>query len=146
MDPRRFLDLARVYKGGHATAESYRSAISREYYAAFNVGVETLNTIGIQLTDGPGAHGELQQCLGVCEDPDLDDARDLLGNLSGRRRRADYRMDAAETETRKEADIACREAAEAIRILEMLINDPSKNAAIIAMKDYARDTRHLRVT
>lgn len=146
MDPRRFLDLARLLKGGPATPESYRSAISRAYYAAFHVGVVSLDAIGIGLNEGPQAHGELPQCLGACQDADLDEARDHLRRLSGRRRRADYRLDDAAAETRKEADLACQEAAEAIRILDQLKRDPGKQAAILAMKQYARARTGIRVS
>jgi hypothetical protein len=50
VDPRLFLQLAPILKGGPGAPESYRSAISRADYAAFNVGVETLKAIGIQLS------------------------------------------------------------------------------------------------
>jgi hypothetical protein len=49
--------------------------------------------------------------------PDLDDASGLLGTLHGRRRRADYRMDDVDSETRNEADIAYLESR---RIIETL--------------------------
>jgi hypothetical protein len=48
MDPVRFLDLAKVLKGGTAAAENDRTAIGRAYYGAFDVGIEALKDIGIQ--------------------------------------------------------------------------------------------------
>jgi hypothetical protein len=39
MDPVRFLDLAKLLKGGTASAEMCGTAIGRAYYAAFTVGV-----------------------------------------------------------------------------------------------------------
>lgn len=146
MNPRLFLDLAVLYKGGRPTPESYRSAISRAYYAAFNVGVLTLKHVGIHLSEGPQAHGELRDCLGESDDADLVDARDFVRKLHSRRIRADYHMDDPVPEERNEADTACREAKESINIFESLSNDQSKAPAIAAMKRYARDVRHLRVT
>ena len=146
MDPRSFLHLALILKGGPGAPESYRSAISRAYYAAFNVGVETLKAIGIELSDGPAGHGELRHCLGACGDPDLDDASGLLGTLHGRRRRADYRMDDVDSESRNEADIAYLESRQILESLDLLRRDPSKDAARMEMRRYARDVRRLPVT
>ena len=146
MDPRSFLQLALILKGGPAAPESYRSAISRAYYAAFNVGLEILEGIGIHLSEGPAGHGELRHCLGSCGDPDLDDACSLLGTLHGRRRRADYMMDDIDSETRNEADIAYLESRQIIEALDLLRRDPSKDAARAEMRRYARDVRRLPVT
>ena len=146
MDPRSFLQLALVLKGGHGAPESYRSAISRAYYAAFNVGVETLKAIGIQVSEGPAGHGELRHCLGASGDPDLDDASGLLGTLHGRRRRADYRMDDIDSETRNEADIAYLESRQIIETLDILRRDASKDGARTEVRRYARDVLRLAVT
>jgi hypothetical protein len=146
VDPRSFLQLALILKGGPGAPESYRSAISRAYYAAFNVGVETLKAIGIPLSEGPAGHGELRHCLGACGDPDLDDAGGLLGTLHGRRRRADYRMDDVDSETRNEADIAYLESRQVIGTLDVLRRDATKDAARTEMTRYARDVLRLPVT
>jgi hypothetical protein len=146
MDPRRFLELALILKGGRGTPENYRSAISRAYYAAFNVGVETCKAIGIQLNDGPSGHGELRDCLGACGDSDLDRTSDLLKMLHRRRRQADYRMDDPESETRKEADLAYLESKQIIEAFDELKSEKAKDVARSEMKRYARDVRQLRVT
>jgi HEPN domain len=145
--PGQFFDLAILLKGGPASPQAYRTAISRAYYAVFHLGAVTLKAVGIQIDAGPGAHGQLRNCLGALNDPDLEDARDLLRELHGRRIAADYRLDDARLETRNEADTACQEAADAIAIFEALSKDPaSKDTAVKAMKQYARNTAGLRVT
>jgi hypothetical protein len=88
----------------------------------------------------------LRHCLGACGDPDLDDASGLLGTLHGRRRRADYRMDDVDSETRNEADIAYLESRQIIGTLDVLRRDASKDAARTEMKRYARDILRLPVT
>jgi hypothetical protein len=100
MDPRRFLQLAVTLKGGPASAEQYRTAIGRAYYAAFNVGVEAIKAIGIQPSRGPASHGELRNCLGACGDPDIRRASARLTMLHGRRIQADYEMSDPKVETR----------------------------------------------
>jgi hypothetical protein len=146
MDPMRFLDLAKVLKGGSATAENCRTAIGRAYYAAFNVGVEALKAIGIQPSQNPSSHGELRNCLGACNDPDLRKANARLGALHSRRIRADYQMSDPVVETRMEADTACHEADEAIGAFNKLRHDVSKDAARNEMKRYARDILKLPVS
>lgn len=146
MRPKQFFDLAILLKGGPASPQSYRTAISRAYYAVFHTGAAALMSIGIQLDAGPAAHGQVRNCLGASDDHDLEDARDLLRELHGRRIRADYRLDNIQVETRNEVDVACQEAAEAIKIFEDFSNDPtSKTAAISAMKEYARNILRVRV-
>jgi hypothetical protein len=84
MDPERFLDLAKLLRGGTASAEMCRTAIGRAYYAAFNVGVGALLDIGIQPNQSPSGHGELRNCLGACNDPELRRANARLGTLHSR--------------------------------------------------------------
>ena len=65
MQPGRFWDLAILLKGGPASPQSYRTAIGRAYYAVFHVGAATLRAMGIQIDAGPGAHGQVRNCLGA---------------------------------------------------------------------------------
>lgn len=145
MAPMRFLDLARVLKGGTDSAEKYRTAIGRAYYAAFNVGVETLEAIGIRPSHGAGGHGNLRHCLGACTDRELRRASARLAALHSRRIRADYEMSDPGIETRKEAETAYMDATETIDLIKKLINDVDKDAAREEMKKYARDILKLHV-
>jgi hypothetical protein len=145
MDAARFLDLAKVLKGGTASAEMCRTAIGRAYYAAFNVGVEALVAIGIRPSQNPSGHGELRNCLGASSDPELRRANARLGVLLSRRIRADYDLSDPVVETRAEADTACHEADEAISLLTRLRHDASKDVARDEMKRYARDILRLPV-
>ncbi len=144
MDPKRFLDLARVLKGGTGTAENYRTAISRAYYAAFHVGVESLQAIGITLSEGPGGHGELANCLGACGDLDLQKASARLKSLHGRRRKADYAMNDPRSETRTEAEDAYMESNQIIEQIDKFRNDRRKDVARSEIRRVARD--HFRLT
>lgn len=100
MDPRRFLDVALTLKGGPGSAELYRTSIGRAYYAAFNVGVETLWSIGVQCSRGPGAHGELMNCLRGGGDQACQRIGALLQTLHSRRIDSDYEMADPGVETR----------------------------------------------
>jgi uncharacterized protein (UPF0332 family) len=146
MDPARFLDLALILKGGHATPESYRTAISRSYYAAFHVGVKALKVVGIRPSDGPGGHGEVVRCLGACGDTDMLKAANRLRTLHGRRLQADYDLNDPGVECRTEADIACIESSQIIDQIDKLISDINKAAARSEMRRVARDIFKLPVS
>ncbi len=145
MDPERFLELARILKGGPGTPENYRTAISRAYYAAFHVGVEALRSIGIRPSDGPGGHGEVVRCLGACGASDLQEAGIRLKILHSRRRQADYKLSDLNVETRQEADLACLDSKEIIDQVNSLASKGPNAAAISEMRQFARDILKLQV-
>jgi uncharacterized protein (UPF0332 family) len=145
VDPIRFLELARVLKGGHGTPENYRTAISRAYYAAFHVGVEALKAIGINPSEGPAGHGQVANCLGASGDSDPQKASAKLKTLHGRRRKADYAINDPRVETRREADHACLESNGIIEQINKLINESAKDAIKSEIKKVARERFRLTV-
>jgi len=62
MNPREFQQLASKLANGNSPAE-FRTAISRAYYAAYNVGVEVLEQMGFRISEGPAGHGEVRHHL-----------------------------------------------------------------------------------
>src|SRR5436190_21970700 len=97
MDPRDFNALAAQLASGTKAAEC-RSAISRAYYSAFNVGAELLRGIGCPPRKGGQAHGEVQKFLGGSGDPVIEAAASELATLHSLRNRADYHMDKTDVE------------------------------------------------
>ena len=114
------MDVALTLKGGPGSAELYRISIGRAYYAAFNVGVETLASIGIHCSLGPGTHGDLIHCLRGGGDQACQRIGAFLQTLHSRRIDADYEMRDPGVETRMEADLAYREASGIIVGLDKL--------------------------
>ena len=141
MDPMRFLDLATVLKGGSTTAENCRTAIGRAYYAAFNVGVEALRAIGIQPSRNPSGHGELRNCLGACNDPDLRKANAHFGGTPRPEDPASTHMSDPVVETRRRRTRRAGGQREVIDVLNKLIHDASLDSARSEMKRYARGKR-----
>ena len=68
MDPRAFHTLAQRLSPGPAAADC-RTAVSRAYYATFNVGAEILRGLGFRVRKGAAAHGEIYHCLSNGGDP-----------------------------------------------------------------------------
>jgi uncharacterized protein (UPF0332 family) len=116
MDPVEFFTFA----GSIAAQENrgpaaYRSAASRAYYSAYHIAMHFMADLSFYCRgDGISKHQWLQQCLINCGVPEASEAGKLLENLQESRNDADYRLDNAECETRKNAQF-CVERAESIK-------------------------------
>ncbi len=146
MDPEMFLELARTLSSTKGRPEFYRTAISRAYYAAFHVGSQVITSLGIQLSTGPGGHGELRNCLGASGDSHCRKISSRLQTLHARRIAADYHLDDSKVEAPEEAGTACLEAAEIMSFLKTFRDDSGKQEARLEMKRVARETLRLTVT
>lgn len=122
MDPRDFHALALRLASGPGAAE-YRSAISRSYYAAFNVGATTLRGLGFPIGKG-AAHGEVQKCLWNAGDAAVSTAVSVLDELHSRRNRADYQLERADAESAVNAQAAARLSGEAIETIDRVFSGP----------------------
>jgi hypothetical protein len=71
MNARSFLVLALKLLSTEKNPEGFRSAISRAYYAAFNVAVEFLEGIDCPIGKGPQSHGKVQHRLSNSDDEEL---------------------------------------------------------------------------
>ena len=92
MDPREFHRLAAQLVGGTSPAE-FRTAVSRAYYAAYNVAVQILEEMGFRVSRGPAGHGEVQNRLSNCGDGEVIRVGSQLATLHSKRIQADYRLD-----------------------------------------------------
>jgi len=117
MDPREFHALASRLASGPGPAE-FRSAISRSYYGAFNVGADTLRDLGFPVGKGAAAHGEVQKCLWNAGDTAVAAAASQLDDLHSRRNRADYRLDRADAESAINARAAVDIAGQTIETID----------------------------
>jgi uncharacterized protein (UPF0332 family) len=132
MDPKHFLDLARQLSA-RDDAPACRTAISRAYYAAYHVAAGMLkNRIGVRIPSGVGGHGAVQDCLALCEDPDVKRVGHRIATLYSDRVRADYRLDRRDVETARNARLRVDAAQVIIGILGKCLGD---NARLEAMRD-----------
>lgn len=115
--------LAQIPAAGPA---DFRTSISRAYYAAYHVAIETLTQIGAGLHAGPGGHSEVANCLIASGDETVRDAGRAMSDLHTRRIHADYRMARTDVETRTSAQSACEIAHDIIRELESFCADQAR--------------------
>ena len=91
MEAKEFAALAsRLSQAQGSGPAAFRTAISRAYYAAFNVAVHVLKQIGSPALEGPAAHKEVACSLMACKDEALRIAGSSMDQLHTRRIQADY--------------------------------------------------------
>jgi uncharacterized protein (UPF0332 family) len=125
MNPREFHVLADNLASG-ATPAEYRSAISRAYYAAFHVGVETLVALGFRVSRGGAGHGEVARCFDNSVIPETINAARELSNLHRLRIRADYHLDRVDVETASVAMSAVLQSQSIIATFDRILASPQR--------------------
>jgi hypothetical protein len=127
MNPRDYQAFAeRLMTAPAPSAAECRAAISRAYYACFNVGAEALRGSGLAIGRGAGAHGEVRHCLSNCGDRSVAVASSQLADLHTDRNRADYQLDRIDVERRRDAQAVVQKAAAVILAIDIAFNGPGK--------------------
>lgn len=139
MDPREFHQLATDLVNN--SSPSYiRTAISRAYYATFNVSVDIFNSMGFSLSTGPAAHGEIQHLLNNSGNQEVTKVGSQLGDLRSKRIEADYRFNRHGIESQKTAKALVVQAGNMISILDTHCSGPQRSNIIAALKEYKEIT------
>jgi uncharacterized protein (UPF0332 family) len=100
MEPRDFLNIAdSLLRGQNPSPAECRTAISRSYYAAFNVAQALLIELNIPMEKGKSSHNEVLDIIVESRNPILKEACDLLAGRKKKRVDADYNMKATDIET-----------------------------------------------
>ena len=96
--PALFYHLANRFLTNEKNPEGFRSAISRAYYAAFDVAAEFLNALGCEVPRDASGHKRTCYYLNNCGDQTLILAGSELDLFRDIRNVADYRLDRKEVE------------------------------------------------
>ena len=138
MDPRAFHTLAQKLAPG-PTAADCRTAVSRAYYAAFNVAAQILHDLGFRVRKGAAAHGEIYHCLSNSREPLIDDAAAELNDLHGLRNRADYQLEAQDVERPAVVTKIVATAGAVIRALDSAFSGPRRPQLQAAIATWRRE-------
>jgi hypothetical protein len=141
MDPRDFHTLAGRLASGPTTnlsAAECRTAISRSYYAVFNVAAEQLRRLGLPIGKGAAAHGEVQKCLANSGEPALVAAASDLGDLHSSRNRADYQLDKPDVEKAGSAQAVVTLAGSVIRTIDGAFQGSRRAAILTTIQQWRR--------
>ncbi len=136
MNPEDFQEFAlAIIKGGRPV--DCRVALSRSYYAVFNVAADLLRQAGCNIGFGADAHGKIpQHLLSVAADSDLPKAGSWLGEMKGVRNKADYRMSDTLIENRPTAELWIREASNQIAVLKAAFAGVNRAAILADLRLY----------
>jgi hypothetical protein len=138
MNPRAFHTLAQRLSPGPAAADC-RTAVSRAYYATFNVGAEILRGLGFRVRKGAAAHGEIYHCLSNSGDPAVEDAASELNDLHGLRNRADYQLESQDVERPAVVTKIVATAGAVIRVLDEAFASPRRPQLQAAIAKWRRE-------
>ena len=138
MSGREFLPVAKALLGA-GTEAAWRSAVSRAYYAVFQVAPELMEDLKFSVPRGDRAHGYLWLRLSNCGDPSVQGAGRELNDLRRERNRADYDVNIPLSTSTAAALI--RDAEQIIQALDALV-EPTRTQVADAMKVYERDVLH----
>jgi uncharacterized protein (UPF0332 family) len=137
MNPRDFLDVADELIGGLKEAE-WRSAISRAYYAAFQIARQLLLHCGFTVPPDQQAHTFLWLRLANSGHPDVQTAGSDLGELRTARNKADYDLDRSLSHSTGAHQF--QTALDIIQILELVAADEVIRGRVTeGIKQYERD-------
>ncbi len=136
MNPREFNSLAGELAKATLPAK-VRSAVSRAYYSAFHVGIQTLTTLGFSISKGGAAHGEVTNCFLNASDVNVGRAASMLRDLHAARLLADYQLSRLDIEKPANAPQAVEDARQIIETFERILTGPTRapiQAAIAAWR------------
>ncbi len=115
-----------------------RSAFSRAYYAAFNVGVKLLIDLGFILPKDASAHDHLYQRLNNAGISEIKDIAGRLKDLRQKRVHADYDMQSRSFQSHTECELDIARVKLIIAQLESCYQQPLRNQLKDGIQEYER--------
>ena len=141
MEPRQFLYLAERLAEHGAFPVEFRSAISRAYYAAFHFGLILLREMGFSIVQNSSSHEEVYQHLNNSGDDELARAASKMNDLRTRRIHADYELNRADVEEKKNARMLVHQAARLIETIEKRCHSENRSKIIVAIQEWKNRLR-----
>ena len=139
MDPREFHTLASELVT-RSRASEIRTAISRAYYAAHNVGVQVLSEMGFRISKGSPGHADVWNRLRNSNDLDVSKVGIQLAELHSKRILADYRTNRNEGENWVTAQALVQAAGRMIKTLDECRSETRRVQIIKAIQEWESKT------
>lgn len=143
MNPKEFQYLASglVEKNGAFPSE-YRTAISRSYYAVYNLGINLLKEMGFTIPEKIDAHVFMRRHFNNSGDIELIEAAEKIKDLKTKRKHADYDLDRHDVEKKHNAKTYVYSADRLIKTMEKQCNGKNRSQIIKSIKDWRKKTLH----
>lgn len=136
MKPKEFQNLAlRLSQHGTFPSE-YRTAISRSYYAVYNLGIYLLKEMGFTISEKIGAHVVMCEHFRKSGDTELIEAAEKIQNLKIKRNHADYHLDRPDVEKKQNAIAHVYSADRLIIALEKQCYGKNRSQIVKSIQDW----------
>jgi len=136
MKPRDFHHLAlRLAEHGTSPPE-FRTAISRAYFAVFNLGVELLEDMGFSIPKNAEGHKDLYLYFANSGDADIPNVANQLNNLRTKRNHADYRLAWRDIERQETAKLYAHNAGRMIDTLNSICSGKRRDQMIQSIQEW----------
>ena len=142
MNPKDFQQLALGLAEHGAFPSEFRTAISRAYYAAFNLGFNLLNELDLTIANNHEAHKQVYYHFNNSEDSELIEVATKIDFLRTKRNHADYHLDRNDVENKQNAKAHVYLADRLINTMEKKLNGKNSNKIIKSMKKWRNKTSH----
>jgi len=139
MNPKDFQDLALRFAEHGSFPVEYRTAISRSYYAVYNVGISLLKEMGFTIPKDSNAHVLMRRHFKYSGDIELIEAAEKIKNLKTKRKHADYDLDRPDVEKKHNAKVHVYSAGRLIKNMEKQCNGKNRSQIIESMKNWKKD-------
>ena len=139
MNPRDFQKIAEQLVANNRPAD-LRTAVSRAYYATFNVCSDILRDMGFKIPRNATAHGEVRKRLSGSGDGEVSRIGSQLGDLHNRRLEADYRMNKPDTENKFTVQVIVRQARMMIDVIDRCNTEPKRSKILSAIHEWEKKT------
>ncbi len=140
MDPKKFLDLAKLLAAGNPREANLRTATSRAYYAAHHVGAQAMSSMGFRVITAGRRHSDVPKMLQNSGDSTLVSAGSQLANLYTNRLKADYELTDVRTENHVSVRAHVRQAEKIVEAIKQSCSGTNKNDIIQAIKAWKSAT------
>ena len=137
MNPKEFQYLASglVEKNGAFPSE-YRTAISRSYYAVYNLGINLLKEMGFPIPKNSEAHKQVYYHFNNSGDSKLIEVATKIDDLRTQRNHADYHLDRNDVEKKHNAKIHVHSADRLIKTMEKQCTGENRSQIIKSIKNW----------
>jgi len=141
MKPKEFQEFAAgLVELNNPFPSQLRSAISRSYYAVYNLGIKLLKEMGFTITEKIDAHKLMRWHFNNSGNAELKEAAEKIKDLKRKRQHADYELDRTDVEKQHNAKAHVYSAGRVIQTLEKQCYGKNRNQIIESIKAWREAT------
>lgn len=142
MNPKEFQYFASGLVEHGVSASEFRTAISRSYYAVYNLGINLLKEMDFSIPKKSEAHEEMRRHFNNSGDVDLIEVAEKIKDLKTKRKHADYDLDRPDVEKKQNAKAMVYLAARLIKTMEKQCTGENRSQIIKSIKNWKKKTLH----